>query len=176
MRGTLTATLLVALLLALPSAAQAAQGTPPGNSAVDQYLENVPGAGGNHPSGNQPGGGGGGGLSPGARHALAAQGPAGVAAANLAGATAPRHSGTAGKAAKGSDRGAKQPGKHGGDQGSAADTGGSPFKNAVDRVVGGGDSGGGMGIALPIILGSSLLGALLLLFLRRRGGATKQAH
>ena len=158
MRGTWMTAVLVALLLALPSVAQA-QGPPPGNSALDQYQENVPGAGGNQPSSGANGGGGSA-LSPSAQQALADQGPAGVAAASVAGATAPK-------------KAAKAGGNEG--SGSATGTGGSPINNAVDRVVGGGDSGDGMGVALPIILGSSLLGALLLLALRRRGGG-EQAH
>src|SRR5436190_17973212 len=81
------------LLLSFPGTALAGHGSPPpGNSGTSQYLESLPGPGGNHAD---PGGGGsvsGGGtvLSPSAQQALAAQGPAGERAEALASRTAPR--------------------------------------------------------------------------------------
>ena len=100
----------LALLLALPASAEASKTiAPPGNSGVGQYVETVPTAGGGRPTstvhpgggavghpggpgGTSSGGGAGGGsaITPSTQHALAAQGPAGVAAAALAEATAPQ--------------------------------------------------------------------------------------
>src|SRR5207245_928625 len=68
---------------------------PPGNSGVGEYLETVPGAGGNTPIGKHGGGrsnatlGRGGALSPAAQRALDALGPDGKAAAGVAQQTAP---------------------------------------------------------------------------------------
>ena len=78
---------LLALLLAAPASAQR-QIAPPGNGGVDEYLETVPGAGGNRPV-DRNGRPGGGGLTPAARRKLAALGKDGRAAAALAAATAP---------------------------------------------------------------------------------------
>ncbi len=95
------------LFLALPGATAAASAVPPGNSAVDQYTEGIPG-----PSGNLPTGTPGGKTNPaqalGARNAqrLKHFGSAGRAAAEIAAATAPARqygagSGPAGSAASG---------------------------------------------------------------------------
>jgi hypothetical protein len=160
-------TLSLVVLLAL-TASPAARGSD--NSAVDQYTENVPGAGGDHPSGGGGSGGGGSGgggsggqstLSPAAKRDLQAQGPIGSKTARLAEATAPRGVGAGGK---GNGAG-KAAGGQG--QGSAHGTGGSGLGNTVDHAVGGGDPGG-LGVAFPIILGSSLLAALAFLVLRWR--------
>jgi hypothetical protein len=109
----LATTLAIGSLLAFPATALAGHGghhnVPPGNSGLDQYTENIPGAGGNHPTGggggshHQGGGGGGNGssVSPGVTSTLNSQGPAGQGAASLATATAPdvggpaHHGGTA---------------------------------------------------------------------------------
>ena len=139
------------LLLSFPGTALAGHGSPPpGNSGTSQYLESLPGPGGNH---SDPGGGGsvsGGGtvLSPSAQQALAAQGPAGERAAALASRTAPREA-RAHRKGRGENGGAAGGGRNG--------------KGAA----GGGDSGG-MGAALPIILGLGLAAALLIA-IRRRG-------
>ena len=164
------------LLLSFPGTALAGHGSPPpGNSGTSQYLESLPGPGGNH---SDPGGGGsvpGGGtvLSPSAQQALAAQGPAGERAAALASRTAPREA-RAHRKRRGENGGAAGGGRngkggHGGSGSSIAaeDNGGSGFVSAVERAAGGGDSGG-MGAALPIILGLGLAAALLIA-IRRRG-------
>src|SRR5213595_12918 len=96
----LVTTLAIGSLLVFPATALAGNGghhsVPPGNSGLDQYTENIPGAGGNHPTGgggsHHPGGGGGGSgssVSPGVTRTLDSQGPAGQGAASLAAATAP---------------------------------------------------------------------------------------
>src|SRR4029079_6737880 len=62
----LVTTLAIGSLLVFPATALAGNGghhsVPPGNSGLDQYTENIPGAGGNHPTGgggsHHPGGGG----------------------------------------------------------------------------------------------------------------------
>ena len=102
----LVTTLAIGSLLVLPATALAGNGghhsVPPGNSGLDQYTENIPGAGGNHPTGgggsHHPGGGGGGSgssVTPGVTHTLDSQGPAGQGAASLAAATAPDVGGNA---------------------------------------------------------------------------------
>jgi hypothetical protein len=91
----LISTLLVALFAA-PTAPALAIRTPPGNSAGNQYVETLPGAGGNHPV--TPGKGLG--LSAQVRRVLAAQGQAGLVVLGL-GAVAPAQA-TAGQPGAGS--------------------------------------------------------------------------
>src|SRR5215211_5752867 len=96
--------IVIAGFLVLPSASFAGHGhghghggCPSGNSGVDQYVECVPGAGGNQTSSPPTGGGGGdngGGFSSssvpaGTNQALLAHGSAGRNTATLANATAP---------------------------------------------------------------------------------------
>jgi hypothetical protein len=138
------------------------QVAPPGNSAVQQYLETVPSSGGNRPY--RPGSGPGHHLlSRRAQQALNAAGPDGRAAAALAQATAP-----AGAAAP-------QRGHAGGAGGAASLAGanGSSAATAVGRRLLGSQSDGvgGMGIALPILLAVSLIVATLGGLRRRRSAA-----
>jgi hypothetical protein len=184
----LVTTLAIGSLLVLPATALAGNGghhsVPPGNSGLDQYTENIPGAGGNHPTGgggsHHPGGGGGGSgssVTPGVAHTLDSQGPAGQGAASLAAATAP-------------DVGGNAPAGHGGKSGGSANAKGGSGTTASGAASGGnaapGGSGSGvdaiaaeltgsgvdngMGIFLPIILGAALIGALGLVALRLRRG------
>jgi hypothetical protein len=123
---------------------------PPGNSGVQEYVETLPdGTGGRStndvghaqdlgPRAGQV-------LGQSARRALEAQGSNGRRAATLADATGP-------KRGLGDDHAA------GGD---------SPLLGAVHRVAGTGGPGG-MGLALPIIMLVSLLGAVGYLGWRRR--------
>src|SRR5262245_11032830 len=80
----------VALLIAAgaPAALAADKNPiPPGNSGAGQYVENIPGGGGNNPGGGAPSGGGGGhgGAVPsGTERTLNSSGPAGRATAALA--------------------------------------------------------------------------------------------
>jgi hypothetical protein len=152
MRNALAIVLAGALLVASPSlAAQGPGRVPPGNSGADQYVESVPGAGGNHPGTGNPASHAGA-VPPGTQRALTSEGPAGRATASLAGATAPRGGGF------GSKNGAA-PAPSGG--------GGSAVGGIAQGAVGSNSTG--MGVWLPLVLGASLLGAILLLALRRRG-------
>jgi hypothetical protein len=196
----LVTTLAIGALLALPATALAGHGghhnVPPGNSGLDQYTENIPGAGGNHPTGgggshHQGGGGGGNGssVSPGVTSTLDSQGPAGQGAASLATATAPD---VGGPAQHGGAAQAAQGGKSGGSASATGNSKGGNGASAGGAAHGGnaasGDSGSGsgvdaiaaeltgagvdngMGIFLPIILGVALVGALALVAFRLRRG------
>jgi hypothetical protein len=145
---------LVALTMALASPALAQSpntNAPPGNSAIDEYLETVPGAGGDsHPG---PPEGDGGGATDAARQKLARMGSDGRALARLVAATAPA----------GTDR------AHRADAagGSATVNAGSPVGAALAAAVGR-DDGGGLGLLLPAILLGSVAGVIVLVVLRRR--------
>lgn len=166
------------VMLALPAAALAGSGHHHRftctNSAVCQYSENVPGAGGDQPTsgggsgGHSSGGGDHQAISPSTQRALESQGPNGAATAALADATAP--SGIQGSGASGS--GHKAQGDSGASSGggaSSSGTGGAPgIGKALGHVLNAGDPGSGMGIALPVILAASLLAALVFVFGRRR--------
>jgi hypothetical protein len=143
---------LVVLVLALPAGATAQSqqtNAPPGNSAIDEYLETVPSATGNQrPGAAGPAGSGGGGLTPAQRAKLDRLGPDGKALANAVDATAPP---TATKTSRQID----------------SENGRSPISAVFDAATGS-NGGGGMGIVLPIILLASLLGVIALVVLRRR--------
>lgn len=149
-------TALVVLALALPALAhaQAPQtNAPPGNSAVDEYLETVPNASGDaQPRTPAQGGAAGSALSPAERARLERLGPDGTTLADAVDATAP----------------AKTPAAQGRPDLDA--TGGSPARELLDAVAGD-DGGGGMGLALPAILIAALLAAITLVLLRRRASS-----
>jgi hypothetical protein len=135
-------------MLVSPAAAPA-QGTiaPPGKSGADQYFETIPSARGNvAPPGSA--GGGTGSASAGVKR-IAHLGKDGQAASALAAATAPS-SGSGGSGPGG------QTGNHA--LGGAAST-------ALGHVINGSDSGG-LGLWLPILLGSSLLIAVAIVATR----------
>jgi hypothetical protein len=158
-RRVSTTIALVALALAVPAGAQAQD-----NSALDEYLETIPGAGGDNPSSGQDGGSGGGGdpLPAETSASLESQGPAGAAAAAVAEATAPERRGGAGGSGERERRGSEDGGSGGG--------GGLPaVDEVVDNVAGGSDSDG-LGIVFPIVLGAALLAAIAFVLIRRRGG------
>lgn len=145
----------IVLILSLGSPAGAAQVSPPGNSGVNQYSETLPGAGGDQPSSDAGSGSaaanGGSSLSPEAQRALQDQGPAGAAVADLASKTAPRVP----------NSGAQ------GDRDSSNSSGGdSAIGAGVDQLAG--NDASGMGIALPIILLLTLIGAAAIFAMRRR--------
>jgi hypothetical protein len=147
--------LLVALIF--PVAASAQDG-----SAIDEYVEGVPTAGGN----SHPGAGGGGDRAPlpsGVADELEAAGADGQAAANLAETPAPpaeQHRGNAGEG----DNAGDQSGANSGTR-TSVDRG-SGIGGIVDAVVvGSGDSG--MGILFPAILVSALVAAVAFILARR---------
>jgi Spy/CpxP family protein refolding chaperone len=143
------------LLLAVPATAmgQSAQtNAPPGNSAIDEYLETVPGATGNQrPSAGGEGGAGGGGLTAAQRARLERLGPDGKTLAAAVDSTSPAratmHKGTATPAAA---------------------QGRSPLGEVLDAATGQSGDGGGMGAFLPGILLASVFGVIALVLLRRR--------
>jgi len=148
-------TLLVALVLLAGPAAASAQApptnAPPGNSAIDEYLETVPGATGDQVP-RRPGAGGKPVLTPAQRKRLEALGPDGKALADAVDATAP----PAAKPARKID---------------LDDVKGRSPITAVFEAATGSDGGEGMGIVLPIILLGSLLGTIALVVLRRRSAS-----
>jgi hypothetical protein len=190
----LVTTLAIGSLLVLPATALAGNGghhsVPPGNSGLDQYTENIPGAGGNHPTGgggsHHPGGGGGGSgssVTPGVTHTLDSQGPAGQGAASLAAATAPDvggnapagHGGKSGgsanaKGGSGTTASGAASGGNAPSGGNAASGGSGSGVDAIAAELTGSGVDNGMGIFLPIILGAALIGALGLVVLRLRRG------
>lgn len=170
--------LMAVAALALPAGA-AAKGctrtlTPPGNSAVNQYVETVPTAGGGcptsriHSSGGPPGGKKTGALPSRTASALAARGPVGAADLSFARATAPAHARKrkTRRVAAGHNRSqppssASTPPASGG--------GGDPAVAVVKALTGSG--GGGLGVLLPIILAAAVLAAAGIVLTRRRDTA-----
>jgi hypothetical protein len=190
--------------LAIPASAPAQD-----DSAIGQYIENVPGAGGDEPSedveaggggsggrgsgggsggsgsgGGSGGSGSGGGEGSGAGEAAGvpssptneaapqAAGETAAAAADLAEATAPEQS-----AGSGSERSASARSDHGSGGGSSTakgtENGGPPVGDVLGTGFGDSDSGG-LGLALPIILGAALLAAIAFWLLRRRRATLSQ--
>ncbi len=148
------------LVFAAPAAAQDEVIAPPGNSGVEEYLEVVPGAGG-----DKPARGNGGGNAPTPAEALGADnakaleslGADGKAAAAAAAAGSP----TTQKAAR--DRTRSKPLRDSevdGGTSIATESGGGDRVTSVARALGG--DGGGMGLLFPILLGLTLSLALAL--------------
>jgi hypothetical protein len=136
--------------------AQAPQtNAPPGNSAVDEYLETVPGATGNtRPRKPAQGTKGSGVLSAAERARLERLGPDGKTLADAVEATAP----------------AQAPRKSAAESSTKAvdeSAGRSPGRELLDAV-GGDDGGDGMGLVLPAIMIAALLAAITFVLLRRR--------
>ena len=143
--------LVALLLLAVPQAALAQTNAPPGNSAIDEYLETIPSAAGNEVPPKPGATSKRHVLTPAQRRRLERLGPDGKALADIVDATSP------------------PPAKHR-EQIDLDAKGRSPVSAVIDAVVGG-DGGAGMGIFLPIILLASLLGAIVLAVLRRRSAS-----
>jgi hypothetical protein len=165
MTRMLTALVALALLLPSAAAAQAPQtNAPPGNSAIDEYLETVPSATGNKPP-PHPGQGGEktGALTPAQRKQLDALGPDGRELAAVVDATgsAPARGATTGG---GTAAGRAVETSTGDVSGAQAR---SPLRAALSAAVGPHD-GEGMGALLPVILLTSLLGVMAIAVLRRR--------
>jgi len=146
--------LLVALVLFMPAAAVAQEtNAPPGNSAIDEYLETVPSASGNTVPRPPAAGGGDSTLTPAQRARLERLGEDGRTLANVVEATSPRKP--------------KEQTPLAGDAGVPDATGRSPLGEVLS--VAGGE--GGMGVFLPAILLGSLLTAIALVVLRRRSAS-----
>jgi hypothetical protein len=144
--------LVVLLLIVVPTAAIAQEprtNAPPGNSAIDEYLETVPGASGNAVPRPRGAGGASATLSPAERARLERLGPDGKALADAVDATSP--AGAAPKPRRATP---------------ATAQGRSPVREVLD-VATGDDGGSGMGLVLPAILLFSLVGAIVLVVMRR---------
>lgn len=154
--AVLTSCVLGAILaLALPGGALA-------GPALDQYIETIPGAGGDKPSKADGGGGGSSSVPEPELEALQASGDDGVATAAAVAATAPRVSDEGSE--KGKDKGN---GSAGEDDGSAfllEENGKAPIPAVLSTVAGGGSGG----IALPVVLLAVLLVGLALAARGRR--------
>jgi hypothetical protein len=168
---TASASLATAIaFLALPPIAAAQYVVPPDNSAVNQYTETVPTAGGGQDTDRH----GGGKRSPaevlGARNArrLGAQGPQGRAAAEVAAATAPdvgassppatatpgaaRHE----QGGRGSPRRRGSENAPAGSSSSSSDPSGSSGLDEVIAQATGSSSSGEMGLFLPLVILAAL--------------------
>jgi len=142
--------LVLVAALALPTVASAQRDTnaAPGNSALDQYLETVPGASGDKrpgPAGKR--------LTPSGRRSLERRGRDGRALAEIVDATTERERVTTKR---------KRP-----TTALVAAEGRSPLRGAADAATGAGGSGG-LGILLPLLLGAITLVILATVILRRR--------
>ena len=167
------ASFLAAIALLIVPAAALGQGyAPPGNSAIDQYSENVPTAGGERPfepsgggSGDQGSGGSGAGsgsqggsppppaLPQAAEQALSRQGPDGQRAAELAGAGLP-------------DRAAISDARPVAPSADLPDSDRGPL-SAIGGALSGSNSGG-MGLLFPLLLIATLALAAFAGFRARR--------
>jgi hypothetical protein len=161
----LLAALVALALIAAPAAASAQTqktNAPPGNSAIDEYLETVPAASGNvRPRPGAAGGGSSSSLTAAERARLEKLGPDGKTLADAIDATSPdRSSGTGAGAGSGSPSAGSV----------SAGDGRSPISQVFDGAVGR-DGGGGMGVLLPAILLASLLGIVTLAVMRRRSAS-----
>jgi hypothetical protein len=160
------------LLLSGPSQAFALSLTPPGKSGTDQYFETIPTSAGNAAPPQGRGGGAGSGdralsqLAQGGAGArsLAHLGKDGQAAASLAAATAPTNGAGRG-AGSGSARGTGPAGSHG----LNALQGESASRGIADALTG--SDPGGIGLVLPLLLGTSLILAIGLAAWRLRRGS-----
>jgi hypothetical protein len=158
------------VLLGAPSQAFALRLTPPGKSGSDQYFETIPTSAGNAapPQGGGSGSGAGGALSHlsqgrAGSKGLAHLGKDGQAAASLAAATAPTNGaagGTAGGTAGGSSAGS---------HGLNSVQGESTSRGIADALTG--SDTGGIGLVLPLLLGTSLIMAIGLAAWRLRRGS-----
>jgi hypothetical protein len=154
----LSVAICVGLLASLSSAALAQDtNAPPGNSGVDQYLETVPEAGGNRPTGDRKSAR----LPARTVKSLRKAGADGEAVANLVASSGPA-------TAK------RQPARSKGERKQTSNTR-SDATERPRKVPGtiaaptlGGSGPGGMGVLLPVLLGLSTVGALLLVLRRRR--------
>jgi hypothetical protein len=159
-------TLAVVLLLAPAGASAQATNAPPGNSAIDEYLETVPSASGNQP----PRGPDRKAAAPTQRRAAAPTEPKPAAPAlTPAQRTVLERHGTEGEAL--AEFVESSPSRlHQRDPLAEAD-GRSPLAKVVQTTLGDSGGGGGMGILLPLILSSALLVTVAVVVVRRRSGS-----
>lgn len=156
--------IVLVLALAAPAAAQQPDAiAPPGNAAIDEYLETVPGADGNRRVDRSRSGG----LGASERRALEQLGPDGRLAAEVLSASVASD--------PGARRASRSPGTQRSSEGdggvaaraeslAAAGEGKSGVAAMLDGVLAGGAGDGpGMGLLLPVVL----LGALVLFVLGR---------
>lgn len=156
---------LVLMTASTAAAAPVRKLAPPGNSAISQYVESVPTAGGGKPTSaiNVAGHDGSGALPSSTQRAFSRAGPDARAAARLAVATAP--SATLGVAAATASQGSG-----GGPAGSRAGAGSAPLTSILNAAAGT-SSSAGLGPWLPAILlvTAISLGAVALWRRRPRG-------
>ena len=142
-------------LIATPATALAQQpqtNAPPGNSAIDEYLETVPGASGNQRP-RSPGAGPSGGLTAAQRADLQRLGSDGRALADAVDATSPAREVPRKSTPAPPDARSR-----------------SPLSEVFDATTGR-DGGAGMGALLPAILLAALLGIVALVAVRRRSAS-----
>jgi hypothetical protein len=186
LRGTAVACILTVLLPAVSCAAPGA--VPPGVSGANQYTETLPGPGGNESTAVISGA-----KQPtdkkstrapaqalGAEQAatLESLGPEGRAAARLAADGVPARSG-----GKNKGQGSGHPsggGKGGGGKGTTttaveAGDGSGAVNQVLGQVVGSSDSGGGMGLLLPLLIAMSVVAAAGYAVGRRRGAGRNRS-
>ncbi len=176
-------TVIASCALGAPGAALAASKppkylAPPGNSAVSQYLEVVPTAGGSEPP-RSGSGGHASTLSPGQRHVLSRYGSEGRTLIAVVAATAPTAS-TESPSQSAGPRGSRSVRSgSGGTSGTPGGTSATPPVPSKAPLVGASTSGnvspvsavlaaatgrvdgGGIGILLPLLMGLGLLGTIL---------------
>ena len=150
----------VVFLAAAPQASAQARNAPPGNSGIDEYLETVPAADGNRPTGSntakpRP-------LPSAALREARGSGREGAELAAVARATAPPA-----EAAPPARRRSAEP-VRATDPEPAATPVRSPLSAATDAV--GGAGPGGMGPVLPALLIATTLGAVAVILRRRLAG------
>lgn len=147
---------LIALALLVPAAAAAQESrgnAPPGNSAIDEYLETVPDVSGNgipRRSGDD-----GGPLNAAQRDRLERLGADGRTLATIVESTSPAR-----KTQRTKPPTAAVAPPH------------AKGRSPVDAVLGAAEGDGGMGLLLPAILLLSLVGVIALVLLRRRRSAS----
>lgn len=153
-----------------------------GNSAVDQYQENIPDASGNVDSGNGSSGSGSGGSGSGSSGSSSASTPVpestvdeleqsgddGAAAAALAQETAPESGGTDGDKSNGDKSNGDRKSSSDDSQDETSAVAGSDKPPPSQGESAGASDSGGIGLALPIIFGVALIVALLIFLARRR--------
>src|SRR4051794_19415011 len=160
MRRLLATLAVLALAGPAPALGQSAKtNAPPGNSAIDEYLESVPSAHGNTPTGSvvtaKPRR-----LAGAAGRALRAAGPDGKRLEKIVTATAPKQAVRAAEQGGSATPSAPPPGD--------APEGRSPLGSVADAVLTGSGGGSGMGAAFPVLLIVLLAGTLVLGLRRRR--------